>query len=72
MAENEEQLDIYFNQNKRKCYFKNVIDNYFLPIGPPPALSLQNSEPDIALLPQEPPLLQRQSHSSESSRGRPR
>lgn len=30
-AENEEQLDIYFDKVKRRSYFRSVIDNYFIP-----------------------------------------
>lgn len=30
-AENEEQLDIYFDKVKRRSYFRSVIDNYFVP-----------------------------------------
>lgn len=54
----EEQLEIYFSRAKRRTYFRQVIDNYFLP----------EHNPSISLCP---PALRRESATSDSpKRGR--
>jgi hypothetical protein len=62
LMENEE-TDIYFDKGKRRSYFRNIIDNYFTPHDS--QTHFLESEPNMAMAP---PLLSRDSKSSESSR----